>query len=126
MAKNIKTLKSRKISKSLERTLPFFKLISKLSSRKRNMILKELGGDKIVFNSLHEIAHNIINNNIKLNKNQSRRLKTFLKTFKKICCKDIKKTTSKRKQLIQQVGGAFPLFIPPLIATLAPIIANLL
>ena len=108
-----------KISSNLNKTLPFLKVVTKLSPTNRKKVLKEVGSDKIVYNSLHEIAHNTLKGRVKLDKKQQKKLKPYLKTLNHICKKP--KCLKKQQNLIVQSGGAFPILIPAISALLTAV-----
>ena len=109
-------------SKSLGKALPFLKLVSNLSNQNRRRVLRELGGDKTVYNALNEIAHNTIKGKVKLNKSQSRKLKPHRKILENLCKPTNRNCSKKRKSLIVQSGGFLPILIPALATILSTII----
>ncbi len=108
-----------KMSYSVRRTLDFLKMLSKIKSvNKRNAILKEISGDKVLFDSLSELAHNLLKGNIPLKKPQLQKLKRHNKLLKALDCPKTRKCLSKRKKLIEQSGGFLPILIPAAAAAL--------
>ena len=112
------------MSESLKKTLPFIKIVSKLSQKNRSKILKELKGDHNVYNALNEIAHNTLKGNIKLKKPQLQKLKRHKKVLEKLCDHRNRNCTKKRQKLIEQSGAAWPLLISA-IPALASLISSL-
>jgi len=113
------------ISKSLNKSLPLLKVVTKLPMNSRTRILKELGGEKIVYNALHELAHNTLSGKIPLSKVQKRKLKPFKKTIEGLCNPRNKKCGKKRKQLIVQSGGFLPVVLTALASILPALISNI-
>lgn len=116
--------KNRIIPKSLKKSLPFLQIVAKLSDINRKNVLKEVGGEKILYNALHEIAHNTLNGNFKLNRNQLKRLKPHTKTLKNLCVNSNRNCSKKRKKLIVQSGGYLQFLIPALASILPTIISK--
>jgi hypothetical protein len=107
------------MSYSVRRTLDFLKMLSKIKSvNKRNAILKEISGDKVLFDSLSELAHNLLKGNIPLKKGQLQKLKRHNKLLKALDCPKTRKCLSKRKKVIEQSGGFLPILIPAAAAAL--------
>lgn len=117
-------MKSTIISNSLNKSLPLLKIVSKLSQKNRNNILKELGGEKTVYNAFHEIAHNTLKGNYKLSKPQLKKLKPHNNVLKKLCIKSNRNCCKKRKKLIVQSGGFLPILIPAIATILSSIISR--
>ncbi len=90
-----------KMSYSVRRTFDFLKMLSKIKSvNKRNAILKEISGDKVLFDSLSELAHNLLKGNIPLKKPQLLKLKRHNKLLNALDCP---KTRNIRTNLLRQV-----------------------
>jgi hypothetical protein len=92
------------------------------SAKKRNMILKELNRDKVLFDALSELAHNHLKGNIPIGYNQTtlnhKKLKRHTKLLRALDCPKSRKCASKRKKLIEQSGGFLPILIPAAAAAL--------
>jgi hypothetical protein len=107
------------MSYSVRRTLDFLKFLSKIrSAKKRNLILKDLSKDKVLFDALSELAHNHLKGNIPLNKSQLKKLNRHRKTLKALDCPKNRKCLSRRKKLVEQSGGFLPILIPAAAAAL--------
>lgn len=112
------------ISKSLQKSFPLLQLLTKLSNKNRSNVLKDLGNEKIIYNSLQEIAHNTLNGKVQLNKHQKRKIKPYEKVLKNLCCNRNRKCCKKRKKLIIQSGGFLPILIPAIAAILTSLISS--
>ena len=112
------------ISTSLRKTLPVLKIVSKLNNKNKRSVLNQLGGEKKIFNALHEIAHNTLNGNLKLKKNQINKLRPHRKVLENLCVPSSRKCSKKRKKLIVQSGGFLPILIPALTSILSAIISK--
>jgi len=111
------------MSKSLQKTFHFLRLISQIKNeKKRKVLMKEICEDETIYKALSEIAKNQIKGNIKLDKKQSKKLKRHSKLLKKLCLKKDKITLKKRKNLVVQSGGFLPLLLP----TVALILGSIL
>jgi hypothetical protein len=112
------------ISESLKLTLPFLKILSKLSKTNRLNILKEIGGDQHLFNALHEIAHNTLNRRVKLDKAQIKKLKPYKRILEELCDQNSRKCGKRRKKLVQQGSGFLPILIPAIVSVLSSILSK--
>jgi hypothetical protein len=110
------------VSKSLQKTLPFLNVVSKLSNENRKRVLKEVGGEKHIYNALHEIAYNTLKGNIKLDKSQSKKLIRHKKLLENLCKNN--KCAKKRSKLIVQSGGFLPFLIPALASIISAVISR--
>ena len=117
--------KKRIISKSLKKSLPLLKTVTRLSPANRKRILTELGGETHLYNALHEIAHNTLKGRVKLNPNQKRKLTAHKRTLTNLCDSKYRKCSKKRKQLISQSGGFLPILIPAIASILGSVVGNL-
>ena len=113
-------------SETLRKSMPFLKTLVNLTPPSRKMILKDknVGGDKALFDVIHEIALNTIKGNVKLDKNQLKKLKPHNHLLNKYCCSKIKKSKFKRQKLIEQSGGFLPILIPAIAALIGSLIKN--
>ena len=117
-------MKRKLISNSLNKSLPLLRVITKLPSNSRRRILKEVGDEKVVYNALHELAHNTLNGKIPLNIVQKRKLKPHKNTLENLCDAKYGKCSKKRKHLIQQSGGFLPIVLQALIPIIGGLLAN--
>ena len=115
-------MKSNNLSISLQKSLPLLNVLSKLSPRVRRIVLKEISGEKILYNSLHELAHNTLNGRLKLSTQQVKKLKPFKRLLQQLCLASNRKCSKKRKQLVQKGEGILPILIPALTALFSSII----
>lgn len=116
---------NRTISKSLRKSLPFLRVVSKLSNKNRKKILKDVSGERAVYNALEEIAQNTLNGNLKLNSNQIRRLKPHRKTLENLCNKSNRNCSKKRKKLIVQSGGYLNILLPVITSLLPTLLSKI-
>jgi hypothetical protein len=94
-------------------------MVSRIKSAKiRNMILKEVNGDKVLFDALSELAHNHIKRNIPMRKDHFKKLKRHTKLLNSLDCPKSRKCALKRKKLLEQSGGFLPILIPAAAAAL--------
>ena len=112
------------VSKSLNKALPVLRIVSKLNKRNKRSVLNQLGGEKTVFNALHEIAYNTLNGNLKLKKNQIRKLRPHRKVLENLCLPSSRKCSKRRKKLIIQSGGFLPILIPALTSIITALISR--
>jgi len=117
-------MKRGKISNSLKKSFPLLKITAGMNKENRAKILKDLGGDKTVYNALYEIAHNTIKGNYKMPNAQSRKLKPFKPLLQQFCIGKNKSCAKKRRKLIEQSGGLLPILIPALATVLSSIISR--
>ncbi len=107
------------MSHSVKRTLDFLILLAKIkNAKKRNLILKEISGDKVLFKALSEIAHNFMKGNIPLGSDKKKKLKRHRRVLKALDCPKSANCLSKRKKVIEQAGGILPILIPAAAAAL--------
>ena len=108
------------MSKSLKKTLPFLKIVSKVSKKNRNNLLKEVGGDPLIFKALNEISHNYLRKkHLVKEQHLVKKLKSKEKYLKKFCDKDNYKCIKKRRKIIQSGSGILPLLIPAIISLIS-------
>ena len=117
-------MKRSRISGSLKKSFPLLKMTAGMSKDNRSRILKEMGGDKTVYNALHEIAFNTIKGNYKLPNSHSKKLKAYKPLLQQFCMSKNKSCAKKRKHLIEQSGGFLPILIPALATVLSSIISR--
>ena len=106
------------MSKSVQNYMNFLKIIAKKSPKKRNIILKEFSNDKVLFNALSELSHNLIKGNIPIDSKRLKRLRKHQNIIKALDCPKTRKCKSKRRKIIEQSGGFLPILIPAAIAAL--------
>ena len=117
------------LSESLKRTLPFLQIVADLPPKDRKRILKNprVGGDKQIFDALHEMSYNtlkFIKRGEKLKPQQIKQLRPYVKDFQKICNLKNKKCPKKRKLLIQQGSGFLPFLIPTVVSLLSSVLSK--
>src|SRR5882757_1151324 len=112
-----------RISKSLKISLPLLRVLSRLTPRVRKIVIKEICGELVIYNSLHELAHNTLSGNLKLDKQQLRKLKPYKPLLKKLCSLSNRKCAKKRKLLVQKGEGILPILIPALTALFSNLIS---
>jgi len=92
--------------------------VSKKSPLKRKAILREFGDDKVLFDALSELSHNLIKGNIPLDTAHLKKIRKYSKTLKALDCPKSRKCKVKRRKLIEQSGGFLPILIPAAAAAL--------
>lgn len=100
------------MSEAVKSYLQFLRGVSRKTLPKRTAILKEFSDDRVLFDALSEISHNLLKGNIKVNKNQFKRLKKHTPVLKALDCPKTRKCSAKRRKLIEQSGGFLPFLIP--------------
>lgn len=93
------------VSNTLKKTLPFLTILAKLSNKNRKLILKEVGGDKMIYNSFREIVHNYKKGFFKSNKTKNKKLHRYEKVFKQFSNSKNSKCFKKRCIINNQIGG---------------------
>ena len=106
------------MSKSVQNYMSFLKILSKKTPKKRKIILREFSEDKVLYNALSELSHNLIKGNIPIETKRLKRLRKHQNIIKALDCPKNKKCKTKRKKLIEQSGGFLPILIPAAIAAL--------
>jgi|SRR6266571_1585816 len=117
-------MKRTRVSNSLKKSLPLLKLVSRMTPANRSKILKDVRGDKTVYNALNEIAYNTKFRKYKLSSGQLKKLKPHAKVINKLSEVKNRNCCSKRKILIQQSGGFLPILIPAVISALGAILSR--
>lgn len=113
------------MSESLKKTLNFLQALTRVKDRdSREVVLKHLGDDKILYDALSEIARNYLKGNINLSTSQSKKIKRHSKVLKELCCKKNRKCAKKRKELLVQSGGFLPILIPAVASIISAIISR--
>ena len=115
--------KKRNVSiKYLEKQMKLLKPIIDAPHNQRRKLLQK--ADKKLIMVLCESISNILAGNIPINNDIKSKLKKHRASLHFLCEK--KHSIKKRKQVLGQKGGAFPLIIPALVTGISSIISSLI
>ena len=102
--------KKKRVSRSQKEALPLLRAISRMTDEGRDMILKDVGGERKIYKAMRELARNTLKGSVKLTPRQSEKLQPYNKTLINFCCK-YKNICAKRSDLIHQSGGFLQILI---------------
>jgi len=110
------------MSKNLNDCLEKLVLVSKIKNLElRKKVIAEIFDD-CLYKALNEISINTVSGKVPLNKKQKGSLKKYKILIKKLSC-DIK-NKSKRKKLVVQSGGFWPVLIPAVASVLTTLLTK--
>jgi hypothetical protein len=110
------------MSKNLIKCFEKLELISKIkNSETRKKVIGELFDD-CLYKALNEISINTVSGKVPLNKKQKSLLRKHKLVIKKLSCNI--KNKSKRKKLVVQSGGIWPVLIPAVASVITTLLAK--
>ena len=110
------------ISNSLKKSLPLLRVLSRLAPPVRKIVINEICNELVIYNSLHELAHNTLSGRLKLNKHQLEELEPYHRLLTELCSASNRKCAKKRRLLVQEVEGILPILIPALASIISSIV----
>jgi len=105
------------MSERTRRYLPLLKQINRLGDRAKRQLIKKC--DREFFDCVSECAKNVIKGNVPLKPAQLRRLRRERSNLRVL---SPKKTSLKKKRLIQQKGGFLGALLPPVLSVLGSLL----